>query len=81
MHTKGPARIFSGIAIALIFAAPLQAPAQQQGGEQRAGVIEEITVTAQKREQSLQDVPIAISAYDSAARTSPFSAETYRLVR
>ena len=29
--------------------------------------IEEIVVTAQKREQSLQDVPIAVSAFDEAA--------------
>ncbi|MCR9259338.1 MAG: TonB-dependent receptor [Pseudomonadaceae bacterium] len=29
-------------------------------------VIEEIVVTAQKREQSIQDVPIAVSAFDSA---------------
>ena len=29
-----------------------------------AGAIEEIIVTTQKREQSLQDVPVAVSAYN-----------------
>src|SRR6185503_6700548 len=29
--------------------------------EQRSGIIEEIVVTAQKREESLQDVPVSIS--------------------
>ncbi|MGI9328825.1 MAG: TonB-dependent receptor [Pseudomonadales bacterium] len=37
------------------------------GAEQSDGlVIEEIVVTAQKRAQSIQDVPIAVSAFDSA---------------
>ncbi len=33
----------------------------------QATVLEEVIVTAQKREQSLQDTPIAISAFDAAA--------------
>jgi len=33
--------------------------------EQRKYAIEEVIVTAQKREQSIQDVPIAVSAFDS----------------
>lgn len=31
------------------------------------GVLEEVLVTAQKREQNLQDVPVAVSAFDAAA--------------
>ncbi|HET9694901.1 MAG TPA: TonB-dependent receptor [Steroidobacteraceae bacterium] len=44
--------------------APL-AQAQDQAGEQsRAGGLEEIIVTAQKRVESAQDVPIALSVFD-----------------
>lgn len=43
---------------------PQNAPAQQT---ERAGVLEEIVVTATKREESLQDVPIALVALDSTA--------------
>ncbi|MBM3595055.1 MAG: TonB-dependent receptor, partial [Alphaproteobacteria bacterium] len=40
--------------------------AQAQDAEDSAG-IQEIIVTAQKREQSIQDVPIAVTALDSSA--------------
>ena len=35
---------------------------------QNTNTIEELVVTAEKREQSLQDVPVAISAYTSERR-------------
>ena len=46
-------------AIVLLLGVPLSAPAQE--GER--AVLEEITVTAERREQSLQEVPIAVTAF------------------
>ena len=46
-------------AIVLLLGVPLSALAQGGGG----AVLEEITVTAERREQSLQEVPIAITAF------------------
>ncbi len=43
---------------------PAQAWAQDQAGNNNGG-LEEIVVTAQKREQSVQDVPIAVTALSS----------------
>lgn len=42
-------------------------PAQAQSAEAPSTKIEEIIVTAQKREQALQDVPIAVTAFSGAA--------------
>lgn len=56
-------KIITATAIAGFLTAPgLSAQAQEQHS-----TLEEIVVTAQKREQSLQDTPIAISAFDAAA--------------
>jgi outer membrane receptor protein involved in Fe transport len=43
------------------------APLLAQEAQNDAGGIEEIVVTAQRTAQSLQDVPIAVTAFDSAA--------------
>jgi iron complex outermembrane recepter protein len=41
------------------------APAAAQNGASASAAIEEIVVTAQRREQSLQDVPVAVTAVDA----------------
>ncbi|RLQ21113.1 TonB-dependent receptor [Seongchinamella sediminis] len=43
------------------------ANAEEAPSQQRATVLEEVLVTAQKREQSLQDTPIAITAFSANA--------------
>ena len=48
------------VSLAAIFTAP--AGTAQEGGAQGKAVLEEIVVTAQKREQSIQDVGMAITA-------------------
>ncbi|WP_311269511.1 TonB-dependent receptor domain-containing protein [Sphingobium sp. WCS2017Hpa-17] len=49
-------------------AAPVQAQADgQSGGSADTGGLGDIVVTAQRREQRLQDVPVAVSAFNSEA--------------
>jgi len=48
------------------FAAPTMVATAAEEGRQ-AGALEEVVVTARKREESLQDTPIAISAFSAAA--------------
>lgn len=57
-------------ALAFAIAAPAHAQdaaEQTSGAEQEAGGIQEIVVTAQKRAEDVQDVPIAISAFNAEA--------------
>ncbi|MDE2488938.1 MAG: TonB-dependent receptor, partial [Alphaproteobacteria bacterium] len=48
--------------------APAAAPPQAPAAQPAANEVEALVVTAEKREQSLQDVPVAVSAYTSAKR-------------
>lgn len=52
---------------ARIVATVLLMPALFAGSEVSAAVLEEIVVTAQKREEGLQDTPIAVTAFTAAA--------------
>lgn len=55
------------VCIALAASSPLALAQDAASTEENTVAIEEVVVTAQKREQSLQDTPIAISALDAIA--------------
>ncbi len=55
--------MLSATALALVLALPQMAQAQDAKGS----LIDELIVTAQKREESVQDVPIAVSAFSEQA--------------
>ena len=61
MHARPSRKALSPIAIAVLAALAATPAAQAQEAGTTAGGLEEIIVTAQKREQKLQEVPIAVS--------------------
>lgn len=59
---------FSASAATLLLAAGLAAPAMAQSAQSETAVtVGDVVVTAQRREQSLQEVPIAITAFNAEA--------------
>jgi iron complex outermembrane receptor protein len=64
---RGIGLTVSGSLVSLLCGAGAYAAEEAQSRDQRPGGIEEIVVTAQKREQSLQKVPATITALDSEA--------------
>ncbi len=60
-----PSALFAAAAGAVLLAGPAYAQAPAGSGEPTA--VEEVIVTAQKREERLQDVPLAITALSSEA--------------
>jgi len=64
---------------ALILALTITLPVAPQAIAQDTSILEEITVTAQRREQSLQEVPIAVTAFtgDALTRQNITSATQY----
>jgi len=61
-HRRGLFQTSLASAALAIVAAPAAVLAQSAGGDQ-AAVIDEVIVTAQRREQTLQEVPMAVSAF------------------
>jgi iron complex outermembrane receptor protein len=55
--------------------------AQEQDQASAGGLLEEITVTAQRREEKIQDVPIAISAFSESQLAALNVTETLGLVK
>ena len=62
MNTTTTTRLRLLAGTALVAASAVAAPAFAQEANEGVGGLQEIIVTAQKREQSLQDVPIAVTA-------------------
>ncbi len=63
---KSPKRLISKMVAASLLGGALYSPVTYSQ-EDEVIILDEIIVTARKREESLQDVPIAISAFDAAA--------------
>ena len=55
-----------GLSLTLAVAAAMSAPEQALAQDEGDMVLEEIMVTAQRREESLQDVPVSVSAFTGA---------------
>src|SRR6476469_3232431 len=67
MHFKGYL-LASGAVMAAMVGATAHAQTRTGTSAAASNTIEELVVTAQKREQSLQDVPVAVSAFTSEKR-------------
>ena len=67
------------VALALAAPAAAQDTAQQESEASSAGQVADIVVTAQRREESVQDVPIAISAFSGAELQSRGVTNTLQL--
>jgi iron complex outermembrane recepter protein len=66
-RTPAPMRAFlvAGVSAAALTAMAQPAFAQAAAEDDSASMVEELVITAEKREQSLQDVPVAVSAFTS----------------
>jgi iron complex outermembrane receptor protein len=78
---RGAMLAASGLAIAMLQAAPAYAQAAAEEAAPQSGGLEEIVVTANRREQNLQDVPIAVTAVTSAALQASGTLNTLQLER
>src|SRR5437868_7084348 len=67
MHFKGYL-LASGAVVAAMLGATAHAQTRSGTTAAASNTIEELVVTAEKREQSLQDVPVAVSAFTSEKR-------------
>jgi iron complex outermembrane receptor protein len=80
MHARPSRKALNPIAIAVVAALAAAPAARAQEAGTTAGGLEEIIVTAQKREQNLQEVPIAVSVVSGSTleATGGFNVETLR---
>jgi iron complex outermembrane receptor protein len=74
------ALLFSSVS-ALVLATAAPAVAQTAAADQEASRIEDIVVTAQRREQNIQDVPLAVTAFTDTQLEIAIVEDTTDLVR
>lgn len=55
-----------GVGLTALAASQVPAHAQETGDEESSRTLQTVTITATKREQTLQDVPVAVSVVDSS---------------
>lgn len=80
MTKKGMTSLVAGLAIAASAGSVSAAPAPQ-GSESSGSLLDEIVVTAQRREERVQDVPIAISAFSADQLEQLNVTETLGMIR
>ena len=67
--SKSALYITGAVFLALAIWSPVYAQQPGDSGANREGGLEEVTVTAQRREQSLQDAAVAVQAFDQDSLT------------
>ncbi len=72
----------TSLAVAMVLASPVSLVSAQTSERGRSSLLEEVVVTAQRREESMQMVPIAINAFSGTALSAAGinSAESLQLV-
>ena len=65
--SKSALYITGAVFLALAIWRPVYAQQPGDSGANEAGALEEVTVTAQRREESIQDVSASITALDEVA--------------
>lgn len=63
LHHNAPRALLGGLAVSAALAIPAQAQQVQRGSA--SAMLEEVVVTARKRTESMQDVPLSVSAFGS----------------
>lgn len=62
--------LLAGVSVGCLLAAPAFAQTTQSSGKDRTAVVQEVVVTAQKRTQRLQDVPMSVTALNGQQLTN-----------
>jgi iron complex outermembrane recepter protein len=65
-HIQYRQRLLAAVALAAIVASPAEAQTVLDAGTGASGKLEDVVVTAQRRAESVQDIPVSVSAFSPA---------------